>query len=70
MKSNARRHFHTQALNPILPVQSNTFEMPDSSMRGFPAEFLLRGVTTEIRADKQRGSQTSFWNEIGLGFAR
>jgi hypothetical protein len=46
MKPNTRRHFHTQALNPILPVQSNTFEMPDSSMRGFPAEFLLRGATT------------------------
>ncbi len=46
MKPTARRRFHAQALNPILRVESNTFEMPDSSTRGFPADFLLRGATT------------------------
>ncbi len=44
MKPRARRQFHAKALNPILPVGSNTFEMPDSSTRRFPADFLLRGA--------------------------
>ena len=46
MKSNARRQFHAKALNPIVPVDSSTFEMPDSSTRRFPADFLLRGAPT------------------------
>ena len=45
MKRAARRQFYAKALNPILQVQSNTFEMPDSSTCAFSADLLLRGAS-------------------------
>ena len=44
MKPAARRQLYAKALSPIVPVHSNTFEMPDSSMQSIPADFLLRGA--------------------------
>jgi hypothetical protein len=44
MKLRARRQFYPKALTPILPVHSNTFEMPDSSTYAFSADLLLRGA--------------------------
>jgi 5-methylcytosine-specific restriction endonuclease McrBC regulatory subunit McrC len=44
MKPNQRRRFYAKALNPFLPVESTRLEMLDSSMRRFPADFLLRGA--------------------------
>jgi hypothetical protein len=44
MKPKALRQLYSRALNPIAPVHSNIFEMPDSSMQAFSADFLLRGA--------------------------
>lgn len=44
MKPKALRQLYAQALNPVPPVHSSTFEMPDGSMQAFSADFLLRGA--------------------------